>query len=142
MNYASIPRRGFAIVLDFVFFCIIFFPITYLVKGVWLMQPEDHLWIIFDPICGVFLVIIFLYFILMEGILGYTLGKLIVGIRVYDLDGGRITIKQSLIRNFARLIDGIFANLVGVVIMYKSSKNQRLGDKIAKTIVCRVPQSS
>jgi uncharacterized RDD family membrane protein YckC len=106
------------------------------------MQPEDHLWIIFDPICGVFLVIIFLYFILMEGILGYTLGKLIVGIRVYDLDGGRITIKQSLIRNFARLIDGIFANLVGVVIMYKSSKNQRLGDKIAKTIVCRVPQSS
>jgi uncharacterized RDD family membrane protein YckC len=136
--YAGILRRGAALVLDFIFFCIVFSPVTYLVKGVWLMQPEDHLWVIFDPICAVFLVIIFLYFILMEGILGYTLGKLIVGIRVYSMDGNKMTIKQSLIRNLARLIDGIFANLVGVVIMYKSSKNQRFGDKIAKTIVCRV----
>lgn len=138
MKYAGILRRGFAIILDFIFFCVIFFPVTYLVKGVWLMQPQDHLWIIFDPICAVFLVIIFLYFILLEGILGYTLGKLIMGIRVYDLDGGKITLKQSLIRNIVRMVDGIFFNLVGVIFIHKSPSNQRLGDKIAKTIVCRV----
>jgi len=138
MKYAGILRRGFAIALDFLFLCIIFFPVTYLVKGVWLMQPKDHLWIIFDPICGVFLLIIFLYFILLEGVLGYTLGKLITGIRVYDLDGGKITIKQSFIRNIARLIDGIFFNLVGAVLIKKSPVSQRFGDKMAKTIVCRV----
>ncbi|HEY8349620.1 MAG TPA: RDD family protein [Clostridiales bacterium] len=138
MKYAGIIRRGVAIVLDFIFFCIVFFPITYMVKGVWLMQPEDHLWIIFDPICGVFLVIIILYYILLEGITGYTLGKLIVGIRVRDPDGGRITLKQSVLRNLARLVDGIFFNLVGAVIIYKSPLNQRLGDKIAKTVVCRI----
>ncbi len=138
MKYASILRRGVAIALDFLFLCMIFFPVTYLVKGVWLMQPQDHLWIIFDPICGVFLVVIFLYFMLLEGILGYTLGKLIVGIRVYDLDGGKITLKKSFIRNIARMIDGILINLVGVVFMHKSPINQRFGDKIAKTIVCLV----
>lgn len=138
MKYAGILRRGMAIILDFIFFCVIFFPVTYLVKGVWLMQPQDHLWIIFDPICGVFLVIIFLYFILLEGILGFTLGKLITGIRVYDSDGGKITVKQSLIRNIARMVDGIFFNLVGVIFIYKSPANQRFGDMIAKTIVCRL----
>lgn len=137
MKYAGILRRGLAILLDFIFFCMIFFPVTYLVKGVWLMQPQDHLWIIFDPICAVFLVIIFLYFILLEGILGYTLGKLIVGIRVYDLDGGKISLKQSFIRNIVRMIDGIFFNLVGVIFIHRSPKKQRFGDKIARTIVCR-----
>jgi uncharacterized RDD family membrane protein YckC len=136
MKYAGITRRGVAIVLDFIFFCIVFFPITYMVKGVWLMQPEDHLWIIFDPLCAVFLVIIILYYVLLEGFTGYTLGKLITGIRVRNPDGGRITLKQSVLRNLARLVDGIFVNLVGAVIIYKSPLNQRLGDKIAKTVVC------
>ena len=107
MKYAGITRRGVAIVLDFIFFCIVFFPITYMVKGVWLMQPEDHLWIIFDPLCAVFLVIIILYYVLLEGFTGYTLGKLITGIRVRNPDGGRITLKQSVLRNLARLVDGI-----------------------------------
>lgn len=138
MKYAGILRRGLALVLDFIFFCVVFFPITYLVKGVWLMQPQDHLWSIFDPICAVFLVIIFLYFVLLEGFLGFTLGKLIVGIRVANTDGGKITLKQSVIRNFGRLVDGIFFNLVGIVIICKSPLNQRFGDKIAKTVVCQV----
>jgi uncharacterized RDD family membrane protein YckC len=139
MKYAGIIRRGAAIVLDFLILCSVFFPVTYLVKGVWLMTPQDHLWIIFDPICAVFLVIIFLYFILLEGFFGFTLGKLITGIRVCNLDGGKITLKQSVIRNFARLVDGIFFNAVGVVIINKSPLNQRFGDKAAKTIVCAGP---
>lgn len=138
MKYASIFSRGLATVLDYIFFCVVFFPVTYLVKGVWLMQPKDHLWIIFDPICAVFLVIIFLYFILLEGVLGFTLGKFIVGIRVTDMDGGKITLKQSVIRNISRVVDGLFVNLVGVVIIHKSPINQRFGDKIAKTVVCNV----
>lgn len=102
------------------------------------MQPQDHLWIIFDPICAVFLLVIFLYFILLEGFFGYTLGKLIVGIRVAKMDGGKININQSALRNFARLIDGIFFNLIGIVTIDKSPLNQRVGDKLANTIVCRV----
>lgn len=47
-------------------------------------------------------------------------------------------LKQSVIRNLVRLVDGIFFNLVGVIIIYRSPLNQRLGDKIAKTVVCRI----
>lgn len=65
-------------------------------------------------------------------------GKLIAGIRVRDPDGGKIMLKQSVIRNLVRLVDGIFFNLVGVIIIYRSPLNQRLGDKIAKTVVCRI----
>ena len=49
MIYANLPQRIFAQLLDYLVFCIVFFPVTYLVKGTWLMTPEDHLWIIFDP---------------------------------------------------------------------------------------------
>ena len=65
-------------------------------------------------------------------------GKLIAGISVRNPDGGKIMLKQSVIRNLVRLVDGIFFNLVGVIIIYRSPLNQRLGDKIAKTVVCRI----
>ena len=79
---ASISKRAFAQMIDFAILGILFVLITYQVKGVWLMMPGNHLWIIFDPICGGFLIAIFVYFIGMEGVFGFTLGKRITGIRV------------------------------------------------------------
>ena len=134
---ASISRRAVAQIIDFTILATIFILVTYIVKGVWLMLPGDHLWIIFDPICGVFLVIIFAYFIGMEGLLGLTLGKFITGIRVISEQGSRITIQQSAKRNFGRLIDGIAVYIVGIRIARKSPLLQRYGDKVAQTIVIR-----
>lgn len=138
MNYAGLWIRGLAQVIDYVVFCIFFFPVTYLVKGTWLMTPEDHLWIIFDPICGVFLVIIFLYFILLEGIFVRTTGKLVLGLKVTTPQGGKISMKQSLVRNFGRLIDGLpFFHLIAIVSIVKSPLRQRMGDKFAGTVVVK-----
>ena len=139
MKYAGIRIRGLAQFLDFLIFCIVFFPITYLVKGTWLMTPEDHLWIIFDPICGVFLVVIFAYYILLEGWFGATLGKMILGLKVRSTEDQDITMGQSLARNFGRLIDGLpFMNLLGILSISRSQTKQRIGDKIAKTCVIRI----
>lgn len=137
LNYASLLRRIAASLLDLLVFCLIFFPVTYAVKGVWLMSPGDHLWIIFDPICAVFLVFIFLYFILLEARFGATLGKAMVGIRVTELSGKSITMRASLVRNFGRMIDGTPLNLTGIICIILSSKNQRVGDMLAKTVVVR-----
>ena len=136
MKYASLNKRILAQLIDYLVFCIVFFPVTYLVKGTWLMTPDDHLWIIFDPICAVFLVIIFAYFIFLEWLTGFTVGKYLVKMQVRTMDGGKITLKQSLIRNFGRMIDGLPCfHIIGIVSIIKSPVRQRVGDKLAGTVV-------
>ncbi|MFX0055282.1 MAG: RDD family protein [Promethearchaeota archaeon] len=135
VQLASIPRRAAAQMIDFVILAIVFILVTYQVKGVWLMLPGDHLWIVFDPLCGVFLIGIFAYFIGMEGLFGFTLGKLISGIRVVSEQGTKIKMKQSATRNLCRLIDGIAVYIVGIRIARNSPHIQRYGDKVAQTVV-------
>ncbi len=135
VRLASIRSRAAAQLIDFTILGIIFVLITYLVKGVWLMMPGNHLWIIFDPICGVFLIAIFAYFISMEGLFGFTLGKLLIRIRVVSEKGAKITIMQSVRRNLCRLVDGIAVYIIGIRFARKSMLLQRYGDKFAQTIV-------
>jgi uncharacterized RDD family membrane protein YckC len=136
MKYGGVWIRGFAQALDYVFLSFFFFPVTYLVKGTWLMFPEDHLWIIFDPLCAIFLIVIFAYFILSEGLTGVTIGKLILGLKVLSVEGKKITLRQSVIRNLGRLLDGLpMFNILGIVNIARSPIKQRIGDKIAKTVV-------
>ena len=136
MKYASVIPRALAQVLDYIFLSFLFFPVTYLMKGKWLMFPEDHLWIIFDPLCAVFLFIIFLYFIVLEKITGQTMGKYILRLKVTSMDGGAINYRQSIIRNFGRLLDGLpMFSILGIISIKNSPLKQRIGDKLAKTIV-------
>lgn len=79
--------------------------------------------------------ILFVYFVLLEGTLGATLGKLTAGIRVRSVDGGRAGIGASLVRNLLRIIDGIAVYLVGAVVMLLTKRKQRLGDLAARTVV-------
>lgn len=80
----SVMRRRIARILDILFLSIFFFPATYLYSGKWMMSPEGHIWGISDPICLVFLFIIFVYLILMEAYVGWTVGKRVLGMRVVD----------------------------------------------------------
>ena len=136
MKYGGVWIRGFAQALDYIFLSLFFFPVTYIVKGTWLMLPEDHLWFIFDPLCAIFLIIIFAYFILLEGLTGVTIGKLILGLKVLNVSGEKITLRQSVIRNFGRLLDGLpMLNILGIISIARSPTKQRIGDKLAKTTV-------
>ena len=60
-HYAGLWPRFLALFIDFLLFCALFFPVTRLVKGVWLMSPADHKWnygyIITDPLCIAFLIL-------------------------------------------------------------------------------------
>lgn len=75
------------------------------------------------------------YFVVMEGTSGATLGKRILKIRVVKVDGSALTMRESLIRNILRIIDGIFVYLVGAILIWTSPNKQRLGDRLAGTIV-------
>ena len=102
------------------------------------MGPEEHLWGISDPICIVFLFIIFVYLILMEAYVGWTVGKRIMGMKVVDDTGNKVGISKSLIRNLLRFVDGLPAfNIFGIILITYSPRGQRFGDRIAKTYVVR-----
>ncbi|MBA7715384.1 hypothetical protein ES703_124426 [subsurface metagenome] len=134
----AVIRRGIAWILDILFLSIFFFPATYLYSGKWMMGPEEHLWGISDPICLVFLFIIFAYLILMEAYAGWTVGKLILGLRVVDGSGNKIGLSKSVIRNLLRFVDGLPAfNILGIVLIATSQSEQRFGDRIAKTYVTK-----
>jgi len=77
------------------------------------------------------------YFVLLEGSRGQTVGKMITKIKVVGEDGKPIDMNQALIRNLLRIIDGLFAYLVGAFLIWRSDKKQRLGDRIAKTVVVK-----
>ncbi len=132
----GVVRRGIALAIDFLFLSIFFFQATYLYSGKWMMSYEEHLWGITDPICLVFLFIIFAYFILMEAYVGWTVGKRILGMGVVDGTGNKIGFSKSLLRNLLRLVDGIPAlNILGIILIISSPEGQRVGDRIAKTFV-------
>jgi len=139
-RYAGLWPRFLALAVDLLLFCTAFFPITRIVKGVWLMSPNDHRWsfglFITDPLCIVFLVVMFLYFVLLEGMVGATLGKWVLGLRLIQKDGGKPGIVKSLFRNVLRVVDGLPAlNIIGIVLILRSPECARFGDRIAKTRV-------
>jgi uncharacterized RDD family membrane protein YckC len=78
------------------------------------------------------------YYIVPEAIFGATLGKLATNLRVVrESDGGPIGWSASVIRNALRVIDGFVLYLVGLIAMCFSKKRQRIGDRVAGTVVVR-----
>src|SRR3954468_13357457 len=78
----------------------------------------------------------FLYLAVLQGIKGWTLGKLALGIRVVD-ESGRTGpgVGKGAIRWVLWIVDGFFFYLVAFVTALSSDRNQRVGDMAAKTFV-------
>jgi len=140
VRYAGLWPRFLALFVDLLLFCAIFFPATRLVKGVWLMDSGDHLWgygwLVTDPLCLTFLAVIVLYFVLLEGVSGATLGKQMLSLRVVQVEGGVPGVARALIRNLLRAVDSLPAlNILGVVLIVTSPQRARFGDRVAGTRV-------
>ena len=85
----------------------------------------------------IFIVVGFAYFVIMEGSRGQTVGKMVLGIKVVKEDGSPCDVHAALIRNALRIVDGIMVYLVGVILIATSATKQRLGDRVAKTVVVK-----
>ncbi|MBW3668860.1 MAG: RDD family protein [Actinobacteria bacterium] len=69
---------------------------------------------------------------------GRTPGKRWTGLRVVRVGGGPVTFTASAIRNLLRVVDALpGAYAVGMIAILVSSRNQRLGDMAAGTLVIR-----
>jgi len=100
-----------------------------------IQQSAAH-WIVAAAVL-VYGVITIGYFILFEYLWnGATPGKRWQGIRVISKDGTPITFVDSAVRNILRFVD-VLAEVypIGLVVMFVDSKNRRLGDLAAGTLV-------
>jgi len=83
-------------------------------------------------------ILVFAYYIVLEGYLGQTLGKMLLGIKVIREDTGEAPgLKAATIRTVMRIVDGLLSYLVAFIAVLASQKNQRLGDMLAHTLVVR-----
>jgi uncharacterized RDD family membrane protein YckC len=82
------------------------------------------------------LVVWFLYFTLLEGRYGQTVGKMALSIKVVrEADGAPIDYGEAAVRTILRIIDGLFDYLIGAIFIWTSDEKQRLGDRVAHTFV-------
>jgi len=127
LQYVSVWPRAGAIIIDGILLGVVFSILNSLIFRN-------------APTAGVILEVIlnFGYFIVMEAMWGATLGKMLLRLRVVKTDGTPISWSESVIRNLLRIIDGLpFAYIVGAILIWNSPLRQRLGDRVAKTVVVR-----
>jgi uncharacterized RDD family membrane protein YckC len=132
IEYQGIGIRLVSLIIDNIIIGIIIVVIGSMI-GFGMMAQEMVPWWI-----GLLYFVIYIgYFALLEGSRGQTIGKMITKIKVVGEDGKPIDMNQALIRNLLRIIDGLFAYLIGAILIWRSDKKQRLGDSIAKTVVVK-----
>jgi uncharacterized RDD family membrane protein YckC len=81
------------------------------------------------------LLVIFAYYVVSETFTGRTIGKRAVGLRVVDVSGDPIGLGQALLRNALRIVDAFLFYLVAAISVWTSSERQRIGDRVANTVV-------
>jgi uncharacterized RDD family membrane protein YckC len=93
---------------------------------------------------AVYAAIAMVYYVVLHGALGQTLGKMLVGVKVVQIDGteagwGR-SVKRSLINPLAQVVPGVGGLLVLLNGLWPlwDEKSQTLGDKVAGTLVVEV----
>ena len=83
-------------------------------------------------------VLAFFYYLLLEGLAGATLGKAVCAVEIRsNIAGKTIGMKASLIRNLLRIVDAVGFYAIGFAIARATPLRQRLGDRLAGTVVVR-----
>lgn len=80
------------------------------------------------------------YYAVLEGTRGQTIGKMLLGLQVVKADGSAMDIGTGFIRTLLRFVDWFpyaIPYLLGAILIWTSSEQTRLGDRVAKTLVVR-----
>jgi uncharacterized RDD family membrane protein YckC len=84
---------------------------------------------------GIGSLILFLYFFLSEGLYGRTIGKEIMGLRVERVDGKRMDMRSSLIRNISKIYWVLLLIDVAVGLGTHGEMSQKWSDRYVGTKV-------
>jgi uncharacterized RDD family membrane protein YckC len=148
--YAASPYQGVAIR----FVAILIDTIIIAIIGGILSVPFNALAVVTNSASGtvtfslasavgglVSLAVFILYFTLLEGHYGQTVGKMAVKIKVVrEADGAPIDYSEAAVRTILRFLDAIpyfIPYLLGAILIWSSEEKQRLGDRVAHTVVVK-----
>jgi len=134
INYKGVGRRAVATIIDGILLFVVHFALGVVISLLAGRTKGAGLGLTYALYCLTSL-LGFGYFIVLEATTGATLGKMALGMRVVKEDGSPCDWKASLIRNVLRVIDALFFYLLGAILIWTSDKKQRLGDRVAKTVV-------
>ena len=85
-----------------------------------------------------FLAIQLAYFWVLETVVGKTIGKALVGIKVVAEDGSKASGGSVAVRTVLRIVDALpILYVVGLISIAVSGKDQRVGDRVANTLVVK-----
>lgn len=83
----------------------------------------------------------FVYYFVLEWIFASTIGKWLLRLRVVGKDGDPCSLDASLKRNLLRFLDWLpLFYIVAALCILASHDRQRLGDRVASTMVTKVPE--
>jgi uncharacterized RDD family membrane protein YckC len=135
LDYQGIGPRLIAQIIDAVILFILYFIVGAVMFGGFAFDVYGAAAVSF---LGVYGLLGFLYFPVLEGLRGATVGKMVMKITVVREDGSACGFGPALIRNILRIIDVLpFLYIIGLILISRSDKKQRLGDRIAKTAVIK-----
>ncbi|GHO57178.1 RDD family protein [Ktedonobacter robiniae] len=133
-QYAGVGSRFLAFLLDGIIIGIVFG----IINAILGTALKDSFATAIGSVGSIEGLLVFVYYLYMEATQGGTFGKKILGLRVVKEDGSLINWSESLIRNLLRIIDGIPGfYLVAAILIWTSSRKQRLGDRAAHTVVIK-----
>lgn len=137
-HYASLTRRAIAKGIDSVL--VAAGPLAILVPRI--LENSDAVSDIEVALVSVaFGLPFFFIFAALEGAKGWTPGKLLMNIRVTNMELERCGMGPGLMRGLLSIVDGMFGSLVGIIFVATGEHWQRLGDRVAKTLVIVTPDS-
>ncbi len=142
--YQGVAVRFVATLVDSVILAVIFWALSFVgVATVTINASTGQTSV--DPLFGAIIlidfVIAFLYFTLLEGRYGQTVGKMALKMKVVrETDHSPISYVGAAVRTVLRIIDlipFIAPYLLGAILIWSSDTKQRLGDRVAHTVVMR-----
>jgi hypothetical protein len=141
---ATVARRAAAVTIDYVLISLLMTP---LMQRFWpdlgdrLLAGDPTVWpdATIVHLIGVGAIVV--YASIAEGLFGRTLGKHLMGIEVRSAQGGApVAWWQAVVRNALRVVDELpAAYLAGLISILIGPKPQRIGDRLARTMVVLRP---
>lgn len=138
-NYASLGTRGAAFAIDFAVTIFGGGFIGFLIGTTYLaIFPSAEFPISVTTFLEIVITVFYyLYYALMESSNKQaTLGKMLYGLEVTDLQGNQLSFKRALARNLLKILSSLIFNL-GFIMIILQKKNQGLHDSLAKCLVLK-----
>jgi uncharacterized RDD family membrane protein YckC len=135
LSYQGIGPRLVAQIVDTVVLVVLFLLVGFVLSGSFAFEYQGEA---AYPFLTAYGLIVILYYAILEGTMGATVGKKVVKIKVVKDDGSACGIGPAFVRTLLRVIDALpFLYIIGLVLIARSEKKQRLGDRLAGTLVVK-----